>query len=152
HPTTPDFVLLRDSEEPESLVEESPEPFIAASDPLYPTEDESSGPDARGRRSEWNRAGAATGAAILGLGLVTLLMGLWGNVDRPSKASRGPSPAGVEQTSSRSRIVTQTAPQQASPIAVESPSLQGGTDGTVLAPVKPGDVGPAPAGDSSSTN
>ena len=141
HPTSPDFILLPDPEEAaESAVEESPEPFIAEID--YPTESEGSVlPDARGRRSEWNRAGAATGVAVLGLGLVTLLIGIWGNFDRSPRTARAPATATVEQTASRPGTLSQTTPQQAAPIEEESLSFPAGT---TVARANPGGVDPVP--------
>lgn len=143
HPSSPDFILLPDSEAAESTVEERPEPFITKAD--YPTDYEASVADARGRRRQWYRAGAATGAAVLGLGLVTLLIGLWGNFDLSPKTAGPPASTTVKQTASRSGIVTQTAPQQAAPIEEGSGPFPAGT---TAAPVQAGGPDPVPVDDS----
>lgn len=138
HPTSPDFILLDGSRGAESTIEERPEPSIAEID--YPTEDEAPVPDTPGRRSDWNRTGAAAGFAVVGLGLVSLLFGIWGNFDRSPETVRAPTSARVEQSASRSGVLAQTRPQQAAPIQEETPSIP---SGSAVAPVQPGGADPA---------
>ncbi len=140
HPTSPDTISFPDSEETELTAEESPEPIIVGID--YPTESDASVRDTRGHRSAWSGAGVATGAAILGLGLVTLLIGLSGSFDRSPKTARPPASTSVEQkTAARPSVLKQTAPQQVAPIEEELPSF---ASATTAVPVKAGGADPVP--------
>lgn len=150
HATSPDFILLPDTEDPESPVEQSGEPLIAGHSPSHSTEGEASVPDVRERRSEWNRAGAGTGAVVLGLGLLTLLGGLlWGNVDTQPTAFRGSTASGPERIAPRVGEVAQPASQPAVPIEVEPAQLPAEPVSTEFAPVTLGDIGLVPKNSSS---
>jgi periplasmic protein TonB len=145
HPSSPDPETSPDLEEPESIVEESSQPFIADIDHSAAAEDPVSDP--RGGWREWNRAAAVTGGAVLGVGLVALLIGQWGSFDSSPNTARAPASARLEQPVARSSIVAQTAPQQAAPIKEGSASPPVET----TTPVQANGVDSAPL-DSSASN
>ena len=82
---------------PPEATDERRDPPVAGYSVLHDWKDANTSPTARPRSSDWNRAGVGAGAVVLGLGVLTLLTGLWwGNVERAPNDARGPITASAK--------------------------------------------------------
>ena len=140
--TPANFILLPDPEDLEPTVEQNGEPLPAEHGLVNPREDARVVAGPHHRRSEWNKAGAGTGAVVLGLGLLTLLAGLfWGNVDRQSMTSLEPTAAVPQKTAPPLIQPAQNAPQSVLPTE-PAPQLPPDMAATAFSPVTVGDIAP----------
>lgn len=112
---------------------EAADPPIAGYSALHDWKDANTSPTARPRSSEWNRAGVGAGAVVLGLGVLTLLTGLWwGNVERAPNDARGPVAASAKPSGTG---VNAIAAQPIAPFESGASPLQS-EDASVAVPVE----------------